>query len=112
MAFSFEEPLRFNRGHAAGARCRNSLAIGAILDTPGMKNASHAGARAALGNDVAVRVKLDLSVERLSIGNVPDGDEETVHVSHPGLFSLQVAQLHRGYDVLAGIVDVVHHGVG
>src|SRR5271170_7401833 len=100
MAFSFEEPLRFDCGHAAGAGRRDGLAVGAILDIAGVKNARHAGARAALGNDVAVRVKLDLALKRFAVRNVADGDEETVHVSYPGLLRLQIAQLHRGYNVL------------
>src|SRR5580704_10404677 len=111
VALGFQEPFRLNGGHAAGAGCRDSLTIGAILNIAGVKHTRHAGARTALRDDVAVPVKLNLALKRLGVGDVTDGHKESVHVAHPGFVSFHIAQLHRSDDVLAGIVDVLHNGV-
>ena len=67
MAFGFKKPFDLDGCHAAGPGCGNGLPVGAVLDVAGMKDAGDAGARAAHGDDVAIRVELDLpdALERL-----------------------------------------------
>src|SRR5258708_3519770 len=68
-------------------------------------------AGAALGDDVAVGIELDLAHERLSVRNMTNGDQEPVHRLLPDLTGLNVPQLHPRYEVLAGIVDILDYSV-
>ncbi len=64
MPFGFQKPLHFDGGHASGARGGNGLPIGPVLDVAGVKNAGDVGARAAMRNNIAVRIQIDLAGER------------------------------------------------
>ena len=46
--------LRFDSGHAAGARDGDGLPVGTVLQIAGVQDTGDVGARAAFGNDVAV----------------------------------------------------------
>ena len=83
MTFRFEKPLHFDRRHAARARRRDRLAVGAVLHVARVEHAGDIGPRAALREDVAVGIEFDLPDERLGVGNVADGDEESVDVRAP-----------------------------
>src|SRR5258708_2381039 len=77
MAFRFKEALRFHRRHAAGAGRRDRLAVGAILHIARMKYSGNVRPRAAFGQNIAVSVGLDLTLEYGCVGDMPDGDEES-----------------------------------
>src|SRR5580693_3030035 len=70
MPLGFQEPLCLDGGHAAGAGCCDGLTIGAVLNVAGMKHTRHVGARTALRDDVAIRVELNLALERLGVRDV------------------------------------------
>src|SRR2546430_15359285 len=72
MAFRFEEALRFHRRHTTGARCRDRLAVSAILHIARMKDSGDVRPRAAFGQNVAVGVGLDLTLEYGGVRNMPD----------------------------------------
>src|SRR5579863_2562752 len=97
MPFGFEESLYFNGRHAPCARRRDGLPICPVLHVAGVKYACYVGARAAMRNDVAVRVEIDLAHEGRGVGDVADGDEESIHVALPDFIRQQVAQLYAGY---------------
>src|SRR5271170_3245742 len=68
VAFGFQKPLHFDGGHASGARRSDRLAIRPVLDVAGVKNARDVGARAAVRDDVAVGIEIDLAGERRGVG--------------------------------------------
>src|SRR5579862_2841708 len=110
MAFSFKKAFDFDGCHAAGPGGGNGLPVAAVLDIAGVKDPGDAGACAAFGEDVTIRVELDLPDERSGIRNVPDGDKEAVYVAHPAFAGDDVAQLHRSHDILAGVKDILDDG--
>ena len=69
-------PLGVERRLAAGAGGRDGLAVGVVDEVAGGEDARLAGARrAALGDDVALVVGLDLALDDLRLRLVADGDE-------------------------------------
>src|SRR5712692_8207811 len=111
MAFRFKEALRFHRRHAAGARRRDRLAVGTILHVAGVKNSGDVSPRAAFGKNVAVGVGLDLTLEHGRVGDMPDGDEESVHLLLPNRAGRQVAQPRSADQVGGDIENIFYHGV-
>ena len=95
MPFGFQKPLHFDGGHASGARRGDRLPIGPVLHVAGMKNARDVGARAAMGNDVAVGIEIDLAGERRGVRDVADGDEEAVDVALPDLIRFRCCAASR-----------------
>ena len=83
MAFGFQEPLRFDGGHASRARGCDGLTINAILDVARVEHTGDIGARASVRNDVAVGIEIDLADERLGVGNVSDGHKEAGDILLP-----------------------------
>ena len=69
----FQETLGFDGGFAAGAGSGDGLAVDAVFDVSGVEDAFDAGAGAALSNDVAVGIEVDLPLENLGVGDVADG---------------------------------------
>src|SRR5271163_2436168 len=90
MPFGFEKPFRFHGRHTPGPRRGDRLPIGPILDVTGMEYSSDVRARAAVADDVTVVIQVDLPFERLRVGNVADGDEETVDFLIPGFLAHRV----------------------
>src|SRR5678816_2580683 len=85
MPLGFKVAFRFDRGHTTRARRRDGLAIRAILNVPRVEHARNIGAGSSVRNDVAVRIQVDLTLERLGVGNMTDGHEEaadTVSYTH------------------------------
>src|SRR5258708_13468863 len=70
MAFRFKEALRFHRGHAAGARRRDRLAVGTILHVAGVKNSGDVRPPAAFGQNLAVVVALDLTLHHAHVCHI------------------------------------------
>ncbi len=56
VPFGFEESLRLHRCHATCSGSGDGLAVIAILHITGVKNARNVGARAAVRDDIAVRI--------------------------------------------------------
>ena len=69
-----QEPLRFERCHAAAAGGRDGLLVDGILHVARGKDTRHAGSRAAR-LDVSMRVELQLPAKRHRIGHMADGDK-------------------------------------
>src|SRR5271155_5866161 len=70
-----EEFLSVYCCHAAGARCRNSLAIMMVLHVAGREYAFDVRPAAVVGDQVACVVHVELSIENLRVRVVTDGDE-------------------------------------
>jgi hypothetical protein len=112
VALGFEVAFGFDGGHAAGSGGGDGLAIGAVLDVTGVEDAFDVGAGAAVGDDVAVRVKVNLTDEGGGIGDVADGDKEAVNVAVVGLAGDDILEAHAGDDALFDVVDVFDDGIG
>src|SRR5947207_15101628 len=80
MPLGFKIPLRFDGGHASCTRSRNRLAIRTVLNVTRVEHARDIRARASMRNNVAVRIQVDLPLERLGIGDVADRNEKAAHV--------------------------------
>ena len=78
---SFQEPLRFDRGHAAGTGRGDGLAVMMVLHVAGGENAFDVRFRAVVRDQVAVFVHIQLAFEELRVGIVADGDENAGDVS-------------------------------
>src|SRR5215510_3047367 len=68
MAFRFKKALRFHRRHATGARRCDRLPVGAVLHVARVKDSGDVRFRAAFGQNVAVGVGLDLTLEHCGVG--------------------------------------------
>jgi len=69
--------LGFDRGHAAGAGRGDRLPITRVHDVAAGEDAGDVRARAAVGQDIAVRVELDLAFKNFGVGLVADGHEKS-----------------------------------
>src|ERR1700687_3150156 len=94
MAFGFQESLGFHGRHAAGSRGRDGLAVGAILHVSRMEYSGDICSSAAFRQDVTVGVGIDLTLEYRGVGDMSDGDEESVHFLLPNGAGFRVAQPH------------------
>src|SRR5262249_55180483 len=103
--------LGFDGGHAAGSRGGDRLAIDTVLDVAGVENALHIRAGSTMGDDVAVGIEVDLTSERLGVGDVTDGDEEAVNILVPSLTGDSVVELHTGNLAFGHVIDVLHQRV-
>ena len=81
MAFCFEKPLCFNRRHTTGARSGDGLAISPVLYVASVENTLDIRPGAAVRNDVAVRIEIELAGKCLGVRDVSDGDKETIHLA-------------------------------
>src|SRR5437763_8381068 len=95
-----QEFLRFHGRHAAGAGSGDRLTVTAVLHVAASIDPGHSGENVIAGNEIAVFIGVELAVEHLGIGNMPDAEEDGAggkipevavgHVSHlkPGCLSL------------------------
>src|SRR5258706_639521 len=111
MSFRFQKSFHFNCRHAAHARGRYRLPVGAILDVAGMKNASDIRLGATLGQNVTVGIGIDLALEHRRVRDVPDGHKETANVFVPDFAGRGIAQLHARDVPFLNVVNVFDHGV-
>src|SRR5207248_11220751 len=79
-----EVRLRVERRHAPCPRARDGLTIHMVGDVPRRENAGDArrcrvALAAPLDSNVAI-VHIELALEELSVGRMPDGDEHALHV--------------------------------
>src|SRR5207249_4893961 len=112
MSFGLEKSFHFHSGHATRAGSRNGLAVCAVLHVAGMEHTGDVSARAALGENIAFGVGLDLAFENLGIRDVADGEEKAVDVLIPNLVGYYVSQAHTGNGVQRDVVNLFHHRVG
>src|SRR6187402_2508436 len=72
-------PLGVEGTHAAGAGGGDGLAVGVVDDVADGEDAGEVGpGRAWLGEDVALPIGLDLTLDDLRLGDVADRDEGAV----------------------------------
>src|SRR5580658_9021777 len=112
VSFRFQKSFRFYRRHAARAGRRDGLPVQAVLHVARVKYAGNVGARAALREDVALGIGIDLSLEDARVRDVPDGHEEAVYRLVPRLAADGIAQARPGYQFFGRVENVVNHGVG
>src|SRR2546423_4155140 len=103
-----EPALGIDRRHAAAPRGRDGLPVDAVLDVPGDEDALDARA-GAVGEDVAVRVEVQLPAEELGVRRVADRDEHRRGRERRGLPGDHVAHAHALDPAVAD--DLLHHGV-
>ena len=90
-------PLGVEGAHAAGPGGGDRLAVGAVDDVADGEDAGEVGpGRAALGEDVAVLVGVDLAGDDLRFRDVPDRDERPFGREVLDLVGLGVAQPDLG----------------
>src|SRR6267154_1294674 len=87
-----QEPFGIQRGHAAGSRRRDCLAIAVILDIASDKDARDGGFAAIQRDWIAVGVLFKLAAEHGSVGIVADGYENTIQLKFAAHIRLRVAQ--------------------
>ena len=78
MGVLFQELFGVHGGHAAGTCRGDGLAVAMILNVASNKNARNLRQAAVLGDELAVRIHLELTFEHRRIGIVPDGDEDSI----------------------------------
>src|SRR5580704_4560181 len=83
VSLRFQHSFGFDGCHAACAGGRNRLAVNAILHVACMEHAGNIGARAAMGEQVAVRIEIELAFEHLRVRDMADRDEQPVYISVP-----------------------------
>src|SRR5436305_14436358 len=71
----FQEFLRFHGRHAAGAGSGDRLTVTAVLHVAASIDPGHSGENVIAGNEIAVFIGVELAVEHLGIGNMPDAEE-------------------------------------
>ena len=93
MPFRFQKAFHFDRGHTTSARRSDGLAVCAVLDVAGVKNARDIRACPAVRNDIAIAVQIQLRSERLGVRNVPNGYKKAIHFLVVDFAGLQVSKL-------------------
>src|ERR1700733_9193118 len=78
VPFGFKKALGFDGGHTSSTRRCDGLSISPVLDVARVKDARHVGPRAAVRDDVAVGIEIDLSDEGRGVRNMAYGYEEAV----------------------------------
>src|SRR3954449_4298210 len=75
VSLRFEQPLSFYCRHAAGACCRNRLPVYAILHVAGVKHARDIRPRAAVREQIAIGVEIQLALKDSGIRDMADSHE-------------------------------------
>ena len=74
----FQKLFRVDGGHATGARSGNRLAIAVILYVAGNKYSWNSRQAAVLGEQIAVGIHFELSLEDDGVWIVTNGDEYSI----------------------------------
>src|SRR5712692_4415592 len=98
----FQKLFRVYGGHAPRARGRDGLAVAVVLDIAGNEHAGNGGQAAVLGNQIAVRIHFDFSLEHRGIRIVADGYEHSVEHDFARFSGLRVAQPHTFHETFGG----------
>src|SRR6266446_2642096 len=91
----FQELFRVHCGHASGARGRDGLTVAMVLHVTGDEHAGNGGQTAMLGDQIAVRIHLQLAFEDGGIWVVSDGNEDTINGNLGSLLGLRITQTQR-----------------
>ena len=81
MALRLQEPFHLDCGHAAGSGSGDGLAVSTVLNVTGVKHRFYIGARAAMRDDVSVLIEINLPNKRRGVGDVANGDEESMDIA-------------------------------
>ena len=93
MLFVFsQESLHFDARHGTRTGSNDGLTIDAVLAVATGENALHVGGRRlGLGDDIAFLIHVEDALERLGVGRMADGLEETVYIN--GTFFLGIGMI-------------------
>ena len=80
--------------------------------SPAWKTPVDVGARAAVRNDVAVGIEIDLAAKDRGVRNMADGDEEAVDVALPDFSVSTLRSFTPVTRCWLDVVDVFDHGIG
>src|ERR1700674_540003 len=94
-------------GHATGACSGDSLAIAVVLHVTGDENARNRSEAAVPGEQVAVGIHFEFSLEDDSVRIVTDGNEYAIERNLLCLLVLLIAQTY-GLDVAIGSENLLH----
>ena len=108
----FQIFLNLDGGHAAASRGRDGLAITAVLHIAAGENAMHAGQHIIVSFEIAVGIGVQLPLEHLRVGVVPDAKKEGAGGEVPKFAGFDVAKFEAGDFILDGIVNILDGGVG
>src|SRR5690242_19410848 len=81
LSFSFQKALRFDCGHATRACRGNGLPVASVLLVAGVKHTLYVGACAAMRDDIAVCIELELAGERPRVRDMTDCHKKAVHLA-------------------------------
>src|SRR5450432_2248978 len=90
----FEKLFGVHRGHAAGSRGGNSLAVAVILHVAGDKHAGDFGLAAIGGEQIPIRVGFQLAAEGRGVGIVADSHKNAVDFDIASFVGIGIAQAH------------------
>ena len=103
----FQIAFGIERRHAAGPGRGDRLPVDVVLHVAAREHAFDARFRAIVGDDVAVRVHLDLSPEQRRVRRVADRDEHAVTRHARRDAGLVVPDHHRRHLARAVVLDVL-----
>src|SRR5712691_3641182 len=98
----FQKLFRVHGGHATGTCGRDGLAIAVVLDVPGNEHAGNGSQAAVPGNQIAVRIHFDFSLEHRGIRIVANGYEYSVEQDFACFSGLRMAQPHTFHEAFGG----------
>src|SRR5260370_7413023 len=90
----FQKLFGIHGGHAAGTRGRDRLAVAMVLHVAGNENTGNRGQAAMLGEQVAVGIHFEFSLEDNGVRIVADGNEYAVEGNLARFLGLLIAQTH------------------
>jgi len=108
----FEVLLHFESGHAARSCGGNGLAVTAVLYVSAGEDAGNAGMDLVVGDDVAIRVEIDLAGEHFGVRFVADSEKEPANGQRRLAAGCGVAQAEAGDFLLLDTEDLFDGGVG
>src|SRR5579862_3017310 len=104
---SGEEPLRFDRGHAARARGGDGLPVVVILYVARREDTRDIRLGSVMGEEVAIGVHIELAFEHFGIGVVADRHENTGSFQLLSFSGFNIAQTYFLDIVFVHVVDFV-----
>src|ERR1700727_3450926 len=102
-----EDPLRFDRGHAARARGGDGLPVVVILYVARREDTRDIRLGSVMGEEEAVVVNIELAFEHFRIGVVADRHENTGSFQLVSFSGFNIAQTYFLYIVFVYVVDLV-----
>src|SRR5437879_247524 len=103
----FQKLFGIDRGHAAGARGSDCLAVAVVLHIAGYEYAWNRGQAAVLGKQVTVRIHFKFPLEDNGVWIMTDGNEYAVKRNLASFLGLLIAQAHA-LDMAIGSENFLH----